>query len=113
MHEAGLMQEALDLAGVAARQAGAARVHRLRIRVGALSGVVPEALRFAFDALAPGSVAEGGQLELEPVAATYWCEGCRAEFAAVEAGAPCPTCGRPSPVLRSGLELELASMEVS
>ena len=68
MHELSIMQSALSLALDQARQAGAARVHTIRLRIGALSGVVPDALEFAFEALTPGTLAEGAQLAIEPCA---------------------------------------------
>lgn len=107
------MQDALDLAAAEARKAGASKIHNLRLRVGVLSGVVPEALRFAFEALAPGSPAEGGTLEIEPVAALCWCEPCAREFVARDGVEPCPGCGNTATFLRCGLELELSSVEVS
>ena len=70
MHEAGLMQTALELAEAHARAAGAVRIHRLCLRVGDLSGVVPEALEFAFQALSVGGPAEGAMLEIERVPGT-------------------------------------------
>jgi hydrogenase nickel incorporation protein HypA/HybF len=113
MHEAGIMQDALDLAVSEANKAGGSRVHRMRLRVGVLSGVVPEALRFAFESLAPGSPADGAQLEIEPVAAAYWCEPCAREFVAPDLVDPCPGCGNTAATLRRGLELELSTVEVS
>jgi hydrogenase nickel incorporation protein HypA/HybF len=50
MHELSIMQSALDQVLEKARQAGASRVHAIRLRIGALSGVVPDALQFAFEA---------------------------------------------------------------
>lgn len=107
------MRDALDLAVAEANKAGAARVHRMRLRVGVLSGVVPEALRFAFEALSPGSPAEGARLDLDPVSAVYWCEPCGREFTAPDILDPCPGCGNTAATLRCGLELELTSVEVS
>lgn len=113
MHEAGIMAEALEMATAEAVRAGGSRIHRLRLRVGALSGVVPEALEFAFAALAPGSAADQARLEIEPVPAVAWCAPCRATFPAGDGGERCPGCRRPPTTLRQGLELELASVEVS
>ncbi len=107
------MAEALELAAAEAARAGATQIHRLRLRVGILSGVVPEALRFAFDALAPGSAAAQARLEIEPVTPVAWCARCETEFASEVGAAVCPGCGRVSGELRRGLELELASVEVS
>lgn len=68
MHEAGLMQTALEAACDEARRAGAVGVRRIVLRVGAESGVVPEALRFAFEALAVGTLADGATLDIEELA---------------------------------------------
>lgn len=112
MHELSIMEGALALALDQAQQAGAKRLHVIRLRIGALSGVVPEALQFAFEALSSGTLAEGGQLAIEPVPARFWCEACRREFQSDDLLSPCPTCGTPSRDLRAGRELELASLEI-
>jgi hydrogenase nickel incorporation protein HypA/HybF len=67
VHEAGLMQEALDLAVAAGRGHGAGRIVRLRLRVGADSGVVPDALAFAFEVIREGTIAATAALEMETV----------------------------------------------
>ena len=106
------MQSALSTALGQARQAGANRVHVIRLRIGALSGVVPEALQFAFEALAPGTPAEGAELAIEHVPARFWCAQCTREFQSDDLFAECPECNRPSGDLRAGRELELASLEI-
>ena len=112
MHELSIMQSALDLALEQARQAGATRVHALRLRVGVLSGVVPDALEFAFEALVPGTTAEGASLAIERVPARFWCRSCSREFQADDLFAECPGCHQASGEIRAGRELELASMEI-
>ena len=113
MHEFSIMQAALETAGEKARAAGATQIHRLTLRVGALSGVVPEALRFAFDALKNDSLAAQAELEVEAIAAAGFCAACAAEFAVTEMNYNCPHCHQPSGELRRGQEMELASLEVS
>lgn len=49
MHEVSLMQTTLDLAFNHAAQQGAQQIHWIKLRVGELSGVVPEALTLAFE----------------------------------------------------------------
>ena len=112
VHELSIMQSALEVALDQARQAGAPRVYVIRLRVGALSGVVPEALQFAFEALTPGTPAEGAELEIEQIGARFWCAGCRREFAADDLLAECPGCHQLSAELRAGRELEVTSMEI-
>jgi hydrogenase nickel incorporation protein HypA/HybF len=112
MHELSIMQSALTQALDEARKAGAGRVHEIRLRVGALSGVVPDALQFAFEALAADTPAAKAKLTIEHVPARFWCAPCQREFEAVQMFAECPGCNTPSRELRAGRELELASMEI-
>ena len=112
MHELSIMQSALNLALEQARKARASRVHVIRLRIGALSGVGPEALTFAFEALVPGTLAEGAQLAVEHVPARFWCAACTREFQADDLFAECPDCHAPSGELRAGREMELASLEI-
>jgi hydrogenase nickel incorporation protein HypA/HybF len=113
MHEIGIVQGALDLALQAAEKAAATRVEIVRMRVGSMTGVVPEALQFAFEALRDGTLAAEAQLEVEVVAARCWCAKCQREFGAEDWLQRCPECQEPSVDVRHGLELELASIEVT
>ena len=112
MHELSIMDSALQMALEQAQKASASRVHVIRMRIGALSGVVPEALQFAFEVLAPGTLAEGAALDIENVPARFWCSRCQCEFSSDTLFGDCPTCHSPSGELRSGREMELASMEI-
>jgi hydrogenase nickel incorporation protein HypA/HybF len=112
MHELAIMESALELALTKAREVGARRIQVIRLRVGALAGVVPDALQFAFEALAPGTLAEGAQLAIEPLPARFWCAVCEREFVAADSFSQCPDCGALSGDLRAGRELEIASLEI-
>lgn len=113
MHEAGLAQTALEVATEKARERGATRVHRLTLRVGDLSGVVPEALRFALEALSAGTPADGAAFDIEVVPVECHCPACDRPFSPADVVYTCPDCGRISSDVRQGHELELVSLEVS
>jgi hydrogenase nickel incorporation protein HypA/HybF len=113
MHEVAIMEEAVRLAVESARKSGASRVLELRLRVGALSGVVPEALQFAFDVVCHGTPAEGATLVVEPVAAVGWCPDCQAEYSCDHCLSECPRCQNLNGELRRGRELEISSVEIS
>ena len=113
MHEVSIMTEALRMAMDAAKSAGATRVLKLRLRIGTLSGVVPEALRFAFDVVVKGTMAQGATLEIETVPAACWCATCQAEFECEKFFNECPRCHDVSGELRRGRELEIADVETS
>ena len=113
MHELGIMQSALEMAEERARAAGGKQIHRIRLRVGALSGVVPEALRFAYEGLRIETLASEAELEIEEIQAVCWCEACETEFMARDRQFECPRCHQQTGQLRRGTELELTSREIS
>ena len=113
MHEFSIMQSTLETAAQKMSAAGATEIHRLKVRIGRLSGVVPEALRFAFEALKDKTPAAGASLEIEEVPAVCWCAGCAAEFETAKYEYACPRCHELSGDLRRGKEMELSSLEIS
>ncbi len=108
-----MMQDTLAIALRRAAEEGAQRIHRLTMRIGPLSGVVPEALEFAFDVLAQGTIAEGASLEVERVPILCYCPTCRLEFQPEDLFCECPRCHDSRVEVHGGRELELASLEVS
>ena len=80
MHEVSLMQDTVIIATRQAREAGAQRIHRVAMKVGALSGAVPETLEFAFEIVAKGTMAEGATLDIERIPVMCFCPACAQEF---------------------------------
>ncbi len=113
MHELSIMQSALQMVIEQAKAHGAKEVHELRLRIGTLSGVVPESLEFCFEAASLGTIAEGATLVMESVPAACWCGQCQKMFVCGEMWNECPECKSPSFDLRQGRELEVVSFEVS
>ena len=113
MHELGIAESALQVALTRATAAGATRVLGMVIRVGALSGVDPEALRFAFTAILPGTAAAGATLQIDSVAALAYCPDCQQDFVPdTNHFFECPTCGRLSATVKQGRELDLVRLEI-
>jgi hydrogenase nickel incorporation protein HypA/HybF len=65
VHEARLCLSLLALADRHREAAGARRILALRLEVGELCGVVPEALAAAFPLCAAGTAADGAELRIE------------------------------------------------
>ncbi len=61
------MQDALDIALEHAKRADATRILAVRMRVGALSGVEPSSLEFAFEVMKAGTPAKSARLEIDAV----------------------------------------------
>jgi hydrogenase nickel incorporation protein HypA/HybF len=113
MHELGIAESALEMALTQATAAKATRVLSLVIRVGALSGVDPEALRFAFTAILPGTPAEGAAVQIDSVAALAYCPTCQRDFVPdTDHFFECPTCGQLCSTLKQGRELDLLRLEM-
>lgn len=112
MHEVSLMQNTLDIAIANARKNGANKIERLTINIGELSGVIPEALEFAFEVLIQGTIAEDAQLEIKTVGVVCYCPKCDRTFTPKNYIYQCPECQQVSTHILTGRELKLTSIIV-
>jgi hydrogenase nickel incorporation protein HypA/HybF len=106
------MHEILEIAWDTLRRAGGTKLLRLTVRVGEGSGVVGDALRFAFDALRPETPAADAELMIEVIPLRFACQDCQQEFSAESLLAMCPDCGSLRQEVRQGRELEVVSIEM-
>jgi hydrogenase nickel incorporation protein HypA/HybF len=91
---------------------GFTRVKRVRLEIGALSGAEPEAMRFGFDAVTRGTLAEGAELEIIPLPATAWCLPCAGQVEINARFDACPNCGSYQLQVTGGEELRIKDLEV-
>ena len=114
MHEVGLLRGVVRAVEDAARSAGAPRVEAVGLRVGSLSGAVPEALAGAWPLAAAGTLCAGAALVVETIPAAVWCPACQAEQAIDEFFAlTCPVCGTPTGHVVRGKEFEIAYADLA
>lgn len=113
MNEQNIAASALRQTLDYARRTNAERVQRVVFRVGDMSGIDPEALRFAFRSLSAGSPAARAQVEIENVAGSATCSKCgrnyptRGNFVP-----PCPDCSAPAGQIQRSQELHTVSLEL-
>lgn len=112
MHELSLAGGVLKLVEDAATREGFARVKRLTLEAGALSGVEPRALRFALESLVPGTCLDGAEIAIDEPAAPAWCHGCCAAVQVRSRVDDCPVCGSPRVVPTGGTELRVRELLV-
>ncbi len=93
MHEMSLAENMLDIIEQQAHSRGFRRVHTVVLEIGALAAVEPEAMRFCFDAVTRGTIAEGAQLEIIEAPGQGWCVGCANTVQLAERYGLCPECG--------------------
>jgi hydrogenase nickel incorporation protein HypA/HybF len=110
MHELAICEALVRQLAALAGEHGWSGVSRVRVRVGLLSGVVPEALEFTFGAIADGTPAEGAELVLEKETGWFHCAVC-GDLELNHFGFACPKCEGPLKLLRAGRDLYIYEVE--
>jgi hydrogenase nickel incorporation protein HypA/HybF len=88
------------------------RVHCVRLEVGALCAVVPDAMRFCFGLATEGTVADGADLDIDVTPGSARCRSCGTTFELPDLILLCP-CGSADVEVLAGRDLRILSMEVS
>ena len=112
MHELGIAQSVLEEVSAEAARHPGTRPVKVRMRIGELAAVDPEALRFAFEALTIDTELAGLQLEIETCPRRHRCLDCSTEFLVKDFDFACPHCGSTRNQCVSGEQLELAFLEL-
>ena len=113
MHELSLTCSLLDIVEDYARREGFTRVRSLKLSLGCLSCIDPDALTFSFSVQARGTKAEGAQLEFDIRPAVLYCFTCEREFSSGTFHPDCPCCGGQDILLTGGTEeMKLLEMDV-
>jgi hydrogenase nickel incorporation protein HypA/HybF len=112
MHEFSVAQALVEQMESIARNQNAQSVTSFRVRIGPLSGVVPDLLANAFTIAACGSAAEHATMELVDAPVRVRCQTCGAESEAALNRLLCGSCGDWHTQLLSGDELILESVEL-
>lgn len=108
MHELAITE---SLVAAVAEQVGDSRVRQVTLRVGRLSGVVPDAVEFCFDLCAQGTPLQGATLEIVEVPGRAHCRTCRSELDLPDPIPLCP-CGSADIDIVAGQELVIQKVEV-
>ncbi|GGO87945.1 hydrogenase maturation nickel metallochaperone HypA/HybF [Wenjunlia tyrosinilytica] len=111
MHELSIALAIISQVEDAARRRGSAAVAEVRVRIGELAGVVPDALTFSFELAREGTLLADAGLEVEIVPARARCPSCAVEtLVGVPPDLWCSHCGEPLSQLLAGRELEIAEV---
>lgn len=112
MHELSIALSVVDAVREEADRHGG-RVCAVHLRIGALAGVVPEALLASYEMACAETPLAGSRLVIEEVPVVVFCDVCDAERAlgGVQSFC-CPECGTPTPRIERGRELELIALEI-
>jgi hydrogenase nickel incorporation protein HypA/HybF len=112
MHEMALTESIVEIVAEEVRKRRLARVRVVRLEIGVMASLEPEALRFCFDAAARGTVVEGATLDIVRREGEGRCLDC-GETAPLDGRfGPCPACGGGRVEMTSGDELRIRELEV-
>ncbi len=109
VHELSITRNIVEIART---HAEGRRVLRVRLAVGALSAVLPDAMRACFDVVTENTPLAGARLEIEEISGLARCLACGADFALPSTGAHC-SCGQMDFRLLAGQELKITELELS
>ena len=112
MHEMALAESVVGIVEDYARRECVNRVRTVRLEIGRLSNVEVEAMRFCFDAVTQGGVAESAILDIEEVPGTGWCMRCAVQVPLATALDVCPQCGGSEVTVTGGTEMRVKELEV-
>ncbi len=112
MHELSLAESVVDLVDYRARREGCNRVKTVRLEIGRLSGVEPEAMRFCFDEVASGTLAEGASLDIIEQDGRAWCFDCGWLVPLTSREDSCPECGGFRLRLDEGVAMRVKELEI-
>jgi hydrogenase nickel incorporation protein HypA/HybF len=111
MHELAIAEGLLKIVEDEGNKHALLRVRKIRLRIGKLSTVVPEALSFSFEMVSRGSLAEGADLVVDVVPVIGHCQACNVDFQTDDYFLLCPHCSGAVVALVSGKELEIVDIE--
>ena len=112
MHEVSLMENVIAMVDDQWRANPFSRLRVIRLELGALGPADSDCLRFCFDAVARGTIAEGAKLDIVIIAAQARCPACHRISALEDRFDPCPLCANPERQIINGNGLRLAELEV-
>lgn len=112
MHEMALCESILQLIAEQARAQCFSRVRTVCLEIGSLATVEIPALRFGFDVVTRGSIAEGAMLDIDEIPGRAWCLPCGEAHEIAARGDPCPRCGSYQLQIVGGTQMRVKELEV-
>jgi hydrogenase nickel incorporation protein HypA/HybF len=112
MHELSVAQSILEIVQANLPAGEGSSVESIKVKVGQLSGVVPDSLEFCFSALAADTPFQGASLQIEVIPFTLECRTCGEVFVNDIGFVICPHCGGSDSKMLGGMELQVVEIEL-
>ncbi len=112
MHELGITQSIVDIAERTAREQQASKVLSVTVEIGELSGVIPDAVAFCYEACVQQTLLEGSRLVIRRIPGEGRCKECGAEVKIDNLTFDCSACGSYALQRTRGEELNIKEVEI-
>lgn len=113
MHEMSICEGILQVIEDQAVAQKFTQVKAIRLEVGPMAGVEPQALQFSYGVVTKGSIAENSTLEIIDLPVNAWCMPCAKQVDVKQRYDACPDCGSYQVEINGGDELRIKDMEVN
>lgn len=114
MHETSIALNLLEVISDQCKKSGYSKIDSINVRIGRASGIMPDALLFAFEALKADTIADKASLNIEEVHVSGLCNDCSQYFTVEEEYVLCcPACGGSSFKITTGREMDIIDIDVS
>jgi hydrogenase nickel incorporation protein HypA/HybF len=113
MHELSIAMSIVELAEEEAERRGV-QVTAVHLKLGALSGVVKEALLGSYEMAADDTPLEGSSLIIEDIPVMVFCSSCETQrpISSIQLFC-CAECGTPASEIVQGKEIEVVALEIA
>lgn len=112
MHELSICESIVRVIEQQAVAQSFKKVNMVRLEIGPLAGVELEALKFSFDVVTKGGIAQDARLEVIELPVDAWCMVCAEKVVVKERFDACPKCESYQVQITGGDELRIKEMEV-
>ncbi len=112
MHEMAICESIVQVLQQQAAVQNYGRVKIVWLEIGPLAGVELEALRFSFDAVTRGTLADRARLEIVETKGEAWCMQCAKSVVVAQRYDACTDCGSYQLQVTGGEELRIKELEV-
>ena len=112
MRDVRLLRQRGDLVPGCRQATAGRRITSVRVEIGALSGVVPDALRFCFSLATEGTPLAGADLEISEPAAKCDCADCGLSFEPEDGRILLCPCGSANVTVVSGQQLQINTIRL-
>ena len=109
MHELSITR---NIVAIVSEHARGRPVRRVRLQIGKLSAIMPDAIRFCFDLCVAGTLLAGARLEIEEPPGLAHCAACGAAVKLTLPTGSCPRCKADALRLSGGEEMLIKEIEL-